>query len=134
MNREIKFRGKSIKSGEWLHGDYIRNRGKHFIAPPGIADPTKTWEDFETDPDTIGQYTGLTDKNGREIYEGDIVNDKGHLRVVVFEDSMWCVQNNIVEPEDNPQRWFVVTAGYVVVGNIHDCDDELKATLTNKTL
>lgn len=71
MNRKISFRGYNLKNKKWLYGYYLVNRGKHFIAEEGLQPPGMTWEDFEVDPESVGQYVitiGSTD-----IYEGDIV-------------------------------------------------------------
>ncbi len=75
--REIEFRGKNAKN-EWVTGDLLRNRGETFICPDGLQSPFATPEDFRVDPATVGQFTGLTDKNGRKIYEGDIVITQQH--------------------------------------------------------
>lgn len=91
MNREIKFRGRNDRHG-WLTGHYFVNRGVHFIAEDGIANPLNTWEDYSVDPETVGQYTGLKDRNGKEIFEGDIV--KAPLLDPIFGDVLFDAFDN----------------------------------------
>lgn len=92
MKRLIKFRGFNKKNGKWLNGSYILNRGHHFVAPDEFAEG-KTWDDYEVEEDTIGQFVDMTDSEGTMIYEGDIVTyavsyAEGKIKVagVVFWD------------------------------------------------
>lgn len=84
--REILFRGKRQNNGEWVVGCYVFQYGCHSIYLPS-TDGECGFDNYGVDRATVGQYTGLKDKNGKRIFEGDILEVSWHAprRDTVYE-------------------------------------------------
>lgn len=134
MKREIRFRGKDVFSGKWVYGDLAHNQK---ITREGL-EPRVMVAGYEVDPKTVGQFTGLHDKNGTEIYEGDILGTKekvvgwvkggvrGYCYDVVYVnhpagEKRWALYSTIVY--DYPDK-------IAVIGNVHDNPELLKGVTT----
>jgi len=128
-SREIKFRGRRLRTKEWMHGALIPSEFSHWNAP-SIADRNFR---YEVDKETIGQFTGYKDATGREIYEGDIIDftvfdlndtDTEHRGVVTF-DSGWEIWKDTDTLFDGNiaycLRWVWEQDEEIrVVGNVYD--------------
>ena len=91
--RTIKFRGKSEDNSEWFYGFLQKYQEKYASRLCVCAVSVRTWKDallYSVKPDTVGQFTGLFDKNDKEIFEGDVVKwSNGLMYVVKFLDGMF---------------------------------------------
>jgi uncharacterized phage protein (TIGR01671 family) len=131
MNREIEFRGKDVKSGEWLYGSYFTDGRWDYIIPQNTFG-------IQVVPDTVGEFIGKKDKNSIKIFEGDIVRRKEsaygledigvvrydcHLCAFVLEyESYGEVCQDTFDDEFSEEDGHYTIYGtysYEVIGNIH---------------
>ena len=140
--REITFRGKRIDNGEWVEG-YI---SEHTMIPHDMnpyigwvieCKPKEIYEHdwYEVIPETVGQYTGLTDKNGKKVFEHDVTEDAWGRKWIIFacaggfgirRNSEWLRNDPIYNALADSQNaaWF--KNNHTVIGNIHDNPEMLK--------
>ena len=138
MNREILFRGKRVDNGNWIEGYFVLlaiNEGlKHAIYTG--ADEGR-FILFEVIPDTVGQFTGLCDKNGNKIFEGDIVRfyDKdwiaSGIATVDFEKGRWKINGHYTTKLSSIVWLDLYRTGfeYEVIDNIYDNPELLEEKL-----
>ncbi|MBR0360399.1 MAG: hypothetical protein IIX21_04735 [Clostridia bacterium] len=138
--REILFRGKRKDNGKWVEGYYARkgvdkDTFKHFICVMTFNVNGNTYSsmfyltDIEVIPETVGQYTGMTDKNGTKIFEGDVVmkrtyHKKKPCEVVFGVGCFHCGWGGGSSTKDHP--YLLNDKQIEVIGNIHDNPELLK--------
>lgn len=127
--REILFRGKRVDNGEWVYGTYGRHTSfdamiidRPYLDSNGDLTALNFWT---VNPETVGQFTGLTDKNGNRIFEGDILkaiwqhlsNTDTVIGIVKYDDAAFILEtdDHYLFFEDN-----IFSDECEVVGNIHD--------------
>ena len=115
--REILFRGKRTDNDEWEYGDLWCNPyGKRVVCIVSPINDQGTTGGNEVDPETVGQFTGLTDKNGVKIFEGDIIRYEDDIGYVIYngDDARFLV--------DSPNMYISMDYSneFEVIGNIHD--------------
>ena len=132
MNRTIKFRGKRLDNGEWVYGDLEYNRAKNIARIHTYDEDGEYLIQHSVDPATVGQFTGLLNKNGKEIYEGDILmlgsSDAGICEVKWNESQLaFCIRfyyerNLGTRPLG---AWARDGKNIAILGNIHDNPEPL---------
>lgn len=141
MNRPIKFRGKSIFDEEWLYGDLVLSSDMMRYAI--LVNDKNCYDECEVIPSTIGQFTGLYDKNGKEIYEGDILQaDRFNASLCVVswstERATFAYRFYYKKIDDTHEidrktsceytigDWMKIEKDLAIIGNIYDNPDLMK--------
>lgn len=143
MNRKIKFRGKRIKGNTWVYGAYVPAMDEDSL--DSIIDADGVWCLVRSA--TVGQFTGLRDKNGKEIYEGDIIHFKTKREYGypedgndIYQEIVYCRHNERMDVIDahigfvaRSRRGNTASIEYharshdaVVITTIHDNPELLK--------
>ena len=138
--REILFRGKSAEDGKWFTGQLL-----HFKSPVSekelnIIVEGCEWDDFnewrnigrraKVVPETVGQYTGFTDKNGKKIFEGDIIRKTNEGRYPeIFTANIRTDFHANEKVYYGPCEYCTESCEYEIIGNIYDNPELLKGKL-----
>lgn len=148
INRDNGYHRTKYKNGDWVYGLVTRLYDERFENLPAEMTNTSGVSGIEVDYKTIGQYIGLTDKNGQKIFEGDIVKFVNHIDEIYNEEIGVCVfeqdecnfvlQRKVKNPENChistsistvyliSNRTYSKECWYEVIGNIHDNPELMK--------
>ena len=112
--REILFRGKLTHKDEWVDGDLVQDifKDQAYAAISG----------YSVVAETVGQYIGITDRNGKKIFEGDIVKTNTDICVIVWQRSRFIAQKT----NKRPMTLQYIKFSGEVIGNIYDNPELLK--------
>lgn len=145
MNREILFRGKRVDNGEWVYGKGLQQckdeLGNEIVAI--FTDVVKSEKYIKkegrytlyyvpVEPETLGQYTGLKDKNGKQIFEGDVViiGEKLKAKVIYYDGAFRMQSEFSPTPIDTTDMGYMMREFSVrVIGNIHDNPELIKKSV-----
>lgn len=140
MSREILFRAKKVEGGEWVDGYIVKKHGTYFLYDINNSDTCRQ-NNYLIDEDTICQYTGLTDMNGKKIFEGDIVRfgkNYGEVKFGLHESNWQIDKYNQGFFVKFPKVYFRNELGFwrdkvIVTGNIYDNPELLEKGKENGT-
>lgn len=141
--RDVLFRGKRLDNGKWIEGYYFKHHNRQPCAVGDMGRP-EDWDDLicisgfadwnmpkpmcavKVDPETLGEFTGLYDKNGERIFEGDIIrhyydyeNPYLYETDIVVWDGSYC-------KFERKEASLHSSCTYEIVGNIYDNSEEMK--------
>lgn len=143
MSRDIKFRGKRVDNDEWVYGFYYEwwSKRRKGIKEAYIHSINYTPEGLKISdeqhciiPETVGEYTGLKDCQGKEIYEGDIIMGSfgippsGVKSVVSYDGSAFMIKTPFYKPKEATLKMAIECLDVEVIGNIYENPALLEAS------
>ena len=123
MKREILFRGKRVKDGKWVEGLLTKDIKGHIR-----IQYNPRYFSVVVNPETVGQFTGMTDKNGTKIFEGDIVKEKHKVHERIYS-IFWrndCFSMSAQTKHTSYYLDEIISSHCEVIGNIYDNKELLK--------